>query len=151
MTVAIVERHRIGGGCTHWGTIPSKALRHSIYSIMEAINNPVVALFPSQRTALKRGAQGYVFVENLFLTNDFRDGLNVLRVTTKPRKILTELEQNTRRRVQPAAPCVICIFIAKGRRNLRLCCNVTANGQAMHRRIPCEHERADAGVARRTV
>jgi NAD(P) transhydrogenase len=41
--VAIFERHtRIGGGCTHWGTIPSKALRFSIYSIMEAINNPVV-------------------------------------------------------------------------------------------------------------
>lgn len=42
-SVAIFESHeRIGGGCTHWGTIPSKALRHSIYSIMEAINNPVV-------------------------------------------------------------------------------------------------------------
>lgn len=41
--VAVMERYtRIGGGCTHWGTIPSKALRFSIYSIMEAINNPVV-------------------------------------------------------------------------------------------------------------
>lgn len=41
--VAIFERYsKIGGGCTHWGTIPSKALRFSIYSIMEAINNPVV-------------------------------------------------------------------------------------------------------------
>lgn len=42
-SVAIFEKHdRIGGGCTHWGTIPSKALRFSIYSMMEAINNPVV-------------------------------------------------------------------------------------------------------------
>ncbi|MEZ6077614.1 MAG: Si-specific NAD(P)(+) transhydrogenase [Pirellulaceae bacterium] len=41
--VAIFERHsRIGGGCTHWGTIPSKALRFSIHSIMEALKNPVV-------------------------------------------------------------------------------------------------------------
>lgn len=41
--VAIFERHsRIGGGCTHWGTIPSKSLRFSIYSMMEALNNPVV-------------------------------------------------------------------------------------------------------------
>ncbi|MEZ6133968.1 MAG: Si-specific NAD(P)(+) transhydrogenase [Pirellulaceae bacterium] len=41
--VAIFEKHsRIGGGCTHWGTIPSKALRFSIYSIMEALNNPIV-------------------------------------------------------------------------------------------------------------
>lgn len=41
--VAIFERYsRIGGGCTHWGTIHSKALRFSIHSIMEAIKNPVV-------------------------------------------------------------------------------------------------------------
>lgn len=41
--VAVFERYaRIGGGCTHWGTIPSKALRFSIYAIMEALNNPVV-------------------------------------------------------------------------------------------------------------
>lgn len=29
--VAVVDRYdRVGGGCTHWGTIPSKALRHAI-------------------------------------------------------------------------------------------------------------------------
>ena len=34
--VAVVERyHRIGGGCTHWGTIPSKALRFAIYQMLE--------------------------------------------------------------------------------------------------------------------
>lgn len=37
--VAVIERHqRIGGGCTHWGTIPSKALRFSI-SQMTSVNN----------------------------------------------------------------------------------------------------------------
>lgn len=42
-SVAVFEKYsRIGGGCTHWGTIPSKALRFSIYSMMEALNNPVV-------------------------------------------------------------------------------------------------------------
>ncbi len=42
-SVAVVESYnRIGGGCTHWGTIPSKALRFSIYSVMEAMNNPIV-------------------------------------------------------------------------------------------------------------
>ncbi|MBP6833443.1 MAG: FAD-dependent oxidoreductase, partial [Deltaproteobacteria bacterium] len=31
LSVAVVERyHDVGGGCTHWGTIPSKALRHSV-------------------------------------------------------------------------------------------------------------------------
>ncbi|MCA9128874.1 MAG: Si-specific NAD(P)(+) transhydrogenase [Planctomycetales bacterium] len=41
--VGIVERfNRIGGGCTYWGTIPSKALRFTIYSMMEALNSPVI-------------------------------------------------------------------------------------------------------------
>ena len=32
--VAVVEAHsQVGGGCTHWGTIPSKALRHNILPI----------------------------------------------------------------------------------------------------------------------
>ncbi|WP_437201720.1 Si-specific NAD(P)(+) transhydrogenase [Planctomicrobium sp. SH664] len=31
-SVAVVERYKqIGGGCTHWGTIPSKALRYAIF------------------------------------------------------------------------------------------------------------------------
>src|SRR5262245_3691230 len=34
--VAAVERYaKIGGGCTHWGTIPSKALRFAIFQQME--------------------------------------------------------------------------------------------------------------------
>lgn len=41
--VGIIEAYdRIGGGCTHWGTIPSKALRFSIYAAMEALNNPIL-------------------------------------------------------------------------------------------------------------
>jgi NAD(P) transhydrogenase len=32
--VAAVERfHQVGGGCTHWATIPSKALRQAIYHV----------------------------------------------------------------------------------------------------------------------
>lgn len=41
--VAVVERHRlVGGGCTHWGTIPSKALRFAIHQLTEAYDNPIV-------------------------------------------------------------------------------------------------------------
>lgn len=41
--VAVIEAYdKIGGGCTHWGTIPSKALRYAIYSITEALNNPII-------------------------------------------------------------------------------------------------------------
>ncbi len=42
--VAIVERHsQVGGGCTHWGTIPSKALRHSIQMLADYRRNPLFA------------------------------------------------------------------------------------------------------------
>jgi NAD(P) transhydrogenase len=35
-SVLVVERHcKVGGGCTHWGTIPSKALRHAIHNSVE--------------------------------------------------------------------------------------------------------------------
>jgi NAD(P) transhydrogenase len=41
-SVAVVERHHeVGGGCTHWGTIPSKALRHTIGRLMETRSNPL--------------------------------------------------------------------------------------------------------------
>lgn len=41
--VILVERHeKIGGGCTHWGTIPSKALRFAIFGLTEALNNPLI-------------------------------------------------------------------------------------------------------------
>lgn len=40
--VAAVERYaKIGGGCTHWGTIPSKALRFAIFQMMEINNSRV--------------------------------------------------------------------------------------------------------------
>ncbi|MDX1945307.1 MAG: Si-specific NAD(P)(+) transhydrogenase [Pirellulaceae bacterium] len=42
LKVAVVERYpKIGGGCTHWGTIPSKALRFAIFRMVEANNNPL--------------------------------------------------------------------------------------------------------------
>ena len=42
LNVAMVEKHlKIGGGCTHWGTIPSKALRHSIFQLLEVTNHPL--------------------------------------------------------------------------------------------------------------
>ncbi len=40
--VAIVERYKkLGGGCTHWGTIPSKALRHSVARLVEYNSSPL--------------------------------------------------------------------------------------------------------------
>ncbi len=40
--VALIERYRkVGGGCTHWGTIPSKALRHSVARLIEYNSSPL--------------------------------------------------------------------------------------------------------------
>lgn len=40
--VAVVERYSaVGGGCTHWGTIPSKALRHSVSRMIEYNTTPL--------------------------------------------------------------------------------------------------------------
>ncbi len=41
--VALVERYmEVGGGCTHWGTIPSKALRHAVKTLHDVRNNPLL-------------------------------------------------------------------------------------------------------------
>lgn len=38
--VAIVEKyHDVGGGCTHWGTIPSKALRQAVQGVIQFNRN----------------------------------------------------------------------------------------------------------------
>ena len=43
--VLMVDRYeKIGGGCTHWGTIPSKALRTAILQLTEAATNPLLHL-----------------------------------------------------------------------------------------------------------
>ncbi|MGI5310136.1 Si-specific NAD(P)(+) transhydrogenase [Rheinheimera sp. WS51] len=43
--VAVIERYdSVGGGCTHWGTIPSKALRHSVSRYIEYKENPLFQL-----------------------------------------------------------------------------------------------------------
>jgi len=40
--VAVIEAHtQVGGGCTHWGTIPSKALRQSIQMLADYRRNPL--------------------------------------------------------------------------------------------------------------
>ena len=44
LSVAIVERYeQVGGGCTHWGTIPSKALRHSVQKVVELKRHPLLS------------------------------------------------------------------------------------------------------------
>ena len=40
-SVCVVEKYTlVGGGCTHWGTIPSKALRHAIQEMVKHAASP---------------------------------------------------------------------------------------------------------------
>ncbi len=40
--VAIIDRvSEVGGGCVHWGTIPSKVLRHSVMEYVDVARNPM--------------------------------------------------------------------------------------------------------------
>jgi NAD(P) transhydrogenase len=45
-TVGLIERYvEVGGGCTHWGTIPSKALRHAAKMLQDVRRNPLLREF----------------------------------------------------------------------------------------------------------
>ena len=44
--MALIERYfEVGGGCTHWGTIPSKALRHAVKILHDLRRNPLLREF----------------------------------------------------------------------------------------------------------
>jgi len=69
--LAVVERYRdVGGACTHWGTIPSKALRHGVQQLADyqadalfrRLVGPVDFTYPdllaSAETMIRRQARG---------------------------------------------------------------------------------------------
>jgi NAD(P) transhydrogenase len=44
--VAVIEKYnRVGGGCSHWGTIPSKSLRHAAQQLVDFKTNPLFEKF----------------------------------------------------------------------------------------------------------
>ena len=49
-TVAVVtDEAKVGGSCTHWATIPSKALRHSVKQVIDFNTNPMFREFGDAR------------------------------------------------------------------------------------------------------
>jgi len=43
LSSVVIERHHgVGGGCTHWGTIPSKALRHAVKVLSDFGQDPLL-------------------------------------------------------------------------------------------------------------
>ena len=44
LSCVVIERYiDVGGGCTHWGTIPSKALRAAVTQLNEVRQNPLLS------------------------------------------------------------------------------------------------------------
>ena len=49
-TMAVVtDEAKVGGSCTHWATIPSKALRHSVKQVIDRNTNPLCREFGDAR------------------------------------------------------------------------------------------------------
>jgi len=75
--VVVVEKDRaVGGACTHLGTIPSKALRHSVSQLMAFRNNPLFGARTSRAEvtlpSLLRAAEG-VIAKQVAMRRDFYD------------------------------------------------------------------------------
>ena len=71
----VVERyHLVGGGCTHWGTIPSKALRHAVSEVLKLRSNALFAKMvnhvPTSLPELLRNV-GSVISKQVMLRRDF--------------------------------------------------------------------------------
>lgn len=82
--VAMIEKYAsLGGGCTHWGTIPSKALRHSVSRLIEFNANPLFTAGCGHRSMsfadILRHAQG-VIQQQVQMRSGFyqRNGVTVL-------------------------------------------------------------------------
>jgi NAD(P) transhydrogenase len=83
-SVVMVERYsQVGGGCTHWATIPSKALRHAINEAMKVWRSPLFAeaamVVPVSFPSLLRQAEG-VIAKQVAMRRDFylRNKVDVL-------------------------------------------------------------------------
>jgi len=84
-SVAVIERAReVGGGCVHWATIPSKALRHSVGQFLDLKRSPLFASVAAQVKPgfpqLLRAAEG-VIAKQVTMRRDFyeRNHVDVIR------------------------------------------------------------------------
>ena len=86
---AVVEAFaQVGGGCTHWGTIPSKSLRHVIFRLSEFRTNQTLYGLPAAPevdfSKLMRSAQG-VIAKQVSMRQNFydRNGVDVIHARAR--------------------------------------------------------------------
>lgn len=80
-SVALIsDRPQVGGNCTHLGTIPSKALRHSVRQIIQFRENPLLREFGTLRSPgfpdIMRHAERVVS-DQVFLRSNYFEKNNV--------------------------------------------------------------------------
>ncbi|KYF70656.1 Si-specific NAD(P)(+) transhydrogenase [Sorangium cellulosum] len=106
-SVAAIERYtRVGGGCTHWGTIPSKALRRAIYHMNMINQSPIykrMDVVPEYPFAELLATANHVIDEQVDLREGFYDHNNVRLIPGQarfvdPRTIEVETDGSQRRR-----------------------------------------------------
>jgi NAD(P) transhydrogenase len=71
----VIERYQlVGGGCTHWGTIPSKALRHAVSEVLKLRSSPIFSKMihhvPTELPELLREV-GSIISKQVMLRRDF--------------------------------------------------------------------------------
>ncbi|HMV78875.1 MAG TPA: Si-specific NAD(P)(+) transhydrogenase [Leptospiraceae bacterium] len=120
--VAVIEKwDRVGGGCTHWGTIPSKSLRQAVQQLVEVKANPLFERTNVQITfpELLKTAEN-VISKQVKMRQDFytRNGIDIIKGKARFR------DEHTIEVVQPdktiSAVCAADYFvIAAGSRPFR--------------------------------
>ncbi len=120
--VAVIEKwDRVGGGCTHWGTIPSKSLRQAVQQLVEVKANPLFERTNVQITfpELLKTAEN-VISRQVKMRQDFytRNGIEIIKGKARFR------DEHTVEVVQPdktiSAVCAADYFvIATGSRPFR--------------------------------
>ncbi len=84
-SVVVVERAKdVGGGCVHWATIPSKALRHSVGQLLDLKTSPLFGRYARDISPtfpeLLRAAEG-VIAKQVAMRRDFyqRNHIEIVR------------------------------------------------------------------------
>ncbi len=113
--VAVVERYEsIGGGCTHWATIPSKALRYSIHQMTDVNRSRIFrdagVSVNFSYPELRRSAKG-VIEQQVDMRRGFYERNRVLVVTGQARFVdphtVEACQPNGARQILSAAYFVI--------------------------------------------
>ncbi|AJQ95309.1 Si-specific NAD(P)(+) transhydrogenase [Gynuella sunshinyii] len=104
-TVALIDsRAEVGGGCTHKGTIPSKALRHAVHAVMKfnrtplfrAIAEPTLLSFPEVNASAQQVISKQVSMRRRFYSRNHFKIFNGHARFVDPNTVEVQTSQSTK-------------------------------------------------------